>query len=113
MTSRGRDSAFSGGLPTETEFKWICPYCGNSRINWYAKGERGEEKTVAALRSHIVGSNGDGHGPRNEAPAGRERTLFEYVCRVERRRWSVSAKTNGTYASLLNGWFTDFGVKNK
>lgn len=88
MTSRRRDSAPSGGLPTHTEFEWICPYCGKSRINRYTgeDEEEGEANAVAALRSHIVVSDGDGHGPRNEVPADRERTLFEYVYRVDETR---------------------------
>jgi hypothetical protein len=85
MTSLGRDSPSSSGLPTETEFKRTCPYCGKSRIDRYAE-EEGEEKAVAALRLHVLGSDGDGHGPRNEFPVDRERTLFEYVCRVDGRR---------------------------
>lgn len=84
MPSSGRDSAAGGGPPTETEFKWTCPYCRKSRIIRYTEEEeRKEENTVAALRSHITASDGDGHGPRNELPADLERTLFEYVSRVD------------------------------
>lgn len=86
MTVQERASAPDSGPATETEFKWICPYCRKSRIDRYAKGKRGEEEAIAALRSHIADADGDGHGPRNEIPVDRERTVFEYVCQVGRPR---------------------------
>lgn len=52
----------------------------------YAEEEKGEGKAVVALRLHINTSDGVGHGPRNELPADREHTLFEYVDRVGGRR---------------------------
>ncbi|MDL5362131.1 hypothetical protein [Halalkalicoccus sp. NIPERK01] len=86
MTPQGRASGPESGPALETEFKWICPYCRKSRIERYAQGRRGEKEAIAALRSHIVDSEGDGHGPRNEAPVDTERTVFEYVCQVGRTR---------------------------
>lgn len=83
MPPSGRDSAAGGGPSTETKFKWTCPYCRKSRIIRYTGEEGREENAVVALRSHIAASDGDGHGPRNELPADLERTLFEYVYRVD------------------------------
>lgn len=84
MTSRGRESTRGDGFEPETEFRWICPYCGMSRRTRYAMdGEKAEANAVSALRSHVANAEGDGHGPRNELPADRDRTLFAYVCCVD------------------------------
>lgn len=83
MPSWGRDAAPESD-PSGTAFKWDCPYCGESSVDRYAgTAEEVERAVVAALRTHIVSSDGGGHGTRNEAPADRTRTLFEYVGRAQ------------------------------
>ena len=82
MTSSKSESTSSSGRPAGTEFKWICPYCGESRVNQHT-WENGEADAVMALRSHIGGAAGDGHGPQNEIPEDKERPLFEYVRHVD------------------------------
>jgi hypothetical protein len=91
MTPRGRDSASSTETTPETGFTWVCSYCKRSRTDQYA----GEEEAVAALRSHIGGFDGDGHGLRDEFPADRERTLFEYVRCASGERETVSRFPRG------------------
>lgn len=79
MTAQPSDPAPGSDTLTGRAFKWICPYCGESKISRYTETE-GEGKAVASLRSHVVDSDGDGHGPRHEFPADRERVLLQYVC---------------------------------
>ena len=85
MTSVGPDSTSGTGHSTEIELEWICPYCGESKTDRYAR-EDGEGHAVAALRAHIVSATSEGHGPENERPDDSERTLFEYVSRADGRR---------------------------
>lgn len=85
MTSGGRDSGPGGGPALDTEFTWDCPFCGKSRTKRSTE-EDGAENAVTALRSHIISSDGGGHGPRNELPADSELPLLEYVYRVDGRR---------------------------
>jgi len=86
IMSSGDSPTPSGGSPTETELKWICPYCQESKVDQYAEVADGEREALAMLRSHIGGAAGDGHGPRNEIPVDRERTLFGYVRRADGSR---------------------------
>lgn len=83
----GRPSTLKG-------FRWTCPFCGTSRLN--ASGdESGRENALAALRTHIVASDGAGHGPRNEYPGAIDDvTLAEHVDPVDGRD-STTNRTNG------------------
>ena len=66
-------------------FRWTCPYCGASRLN--KSGESEEENAVAALRAHILATDGSEHGPKNEYPDGYGSfTPSDYVRRVARGR---------------------------
>lgn len=78
MPLKGRDSPADGGCPTGTTVKWVCPYCGESSVERCPREDR-EQRAVAALRSHILTSDGDGHGPQTESPVDSERTLCESV----------------------------------
>jgi hypothetical protein len=61
-------------------FEWVCPFCGESRLN-VADDERNAE---LALRTHITASAGDGHGPANDLPSGVDTSsLTEQVVRVD------------------------------
>ena len=80
-----RSHPSGGGRLPATEFKWVCPYCRESKVEQYAVAD-GEGDALAALRSHIGAAAGDGHGPRDEMPEDTERTLFGYVCCVDERR---------------------------
>lgn len=67
-------------------YRWECPYCGASRLNT-SEEESGEENAIAALRTHIVASDGADHGPENEYPADYDAVdLAEHVVRVDGRR---------------------------
>lgn len=67
-------------------FRWKCPLCGKSRLN-ATEDESGEENAIAAIRTHIVASDGADHGPRGEYPAGFDpRGLAEHVVRVDGSR---------------------------
>lgn len=66
-------------------FEWDCPHCGKSRINQSGE-EGGEESAIAALRAHIMASDGEGHGPRNELPADGSVNLSDHVERIGRSR---------------------------
>lgn len=75
------------GQPTPREgFRWECPYCGASRVNG-SDHESGEANAIAALRTHVVASDGAKHGPRNEFPADFDTVeLADYVSKVDSRR---------------------------
>ena len=83
-----RDGDERGQRPTLDEsasgYRWTCPYCGTSRITT-SSGEEGEKNAMAALRTHIHASDGDGHGPRNSFPP-EFLALSEHVVEVDRRR---------------------------
>lgn len=67
-------------------FRWECPLCGMSRLN-ASDDESGGENALAAVRTHIVASDGAEHGPKNEYPADfNPGTLAKQVVRVDRRR---------------------------
>lgn len=71
---------------TDGGFRWECPLCGMSRLN-ASKDESGEKNALAALRTHIIASDGTEHGPKNEYPADFDHeTLAEHVVRVDRGR---------------------------
>lgn len=65
--------------------KWTCPFCGKSQTN-RSDDEYGEENAIAALRSHIVAADGDGHGPRYDLPDSDPVDLTEHVVGVNERR---------------------------
>lgn len=68
-------------------FRWECPFCGQTRLNRSEDGA-GEENAITALRTHIISSDGDEHGPRNEYPPGFDpRVLPEHVIEVDGRQW--------------------------
>lgn len=70
----------------EEGYRWTCPICGKSRLN-RSNGDEGEENAIAALRTHVMASDGAGHGPLNEYPAEFEREkLTNHVLRVEGSR---------------------------
>lgn len=82
--SQERDSVPSGDPPAETKIRWACTCCGDSKSRRCAGADGEIEGTVVgALGSHAVGSDGDGHRPRNGVPAGSDRPLFESVRRVD------------------------------
>lgn len=63
-------------------WEWTCPYCERSRVN-ISTGEDGEKNAIAALRTHIMASDGAEHGPRNEFPAHLEGLeLTDYVVKI-------------------------------
>lgn len=65
-------------------FRWTCPYCGASRLN--KSRESKEENAIAALRTHILASDGSEHGPTNEYPDEYGSLTFsDHVVRVARR----------------------------
>jgi hypothetical protein len=77
--ARGVDG--EGSPDPRERFRWECPYCGNSRITRWESGT-GMEHAKAALLLHVLLSEGDGHGPRNEYPEGFDREgLVDYVTR--------------------------------
>lgn len=62
-----------------------CPYCGEMRVTMAADGST-EENTTTALRSHILASSDDDHGPRNGYPPEFDAmTLSDHVVRVDGR----------------------------
>jgi hypothetical protein len=97
MTTTDDNNATTAGRRKTTPipeggYEWTCPYCGQSRTN-SSNGEDGETNAIKALRTHIVASDGDDHGPRNELPTD-DLTLSDHVERVdERRRGSGSRDT--------------------
>lgn len=67
-------------------FRWECPFCGTSRLN-ASDDESGQDNALAALRTHIVASDGIEHGPKNEYPVDFDPgTLAEHMERVDRGR---------------------------
>ena len=67
-------------------FRWDCPFCGTSRLN-ASDDASGKQNAIAALRTHIVASDGGEHGPKNEYPADFDpRELAEHVVGVDGRR---------------------------
>lgn len=48
-------------------YRWECPICGLSRIN--AMSREGRQARLA-LQRHIHGTDGVGHGPKDEFPDG-------------------------------------------
>lgn len=74
-------------------FRWTCPFCGTSRLNT-SGADSGEQNGVAALRSHVLASEGADHGPVDAYPAGFDPdTLSDHVVQLDRRDDPV--KTNG------------------
>ena len=66
-------------------YRWNCPFCGTSRSN-PAGVEADEGNAVTAIRSHVLASAGEGHGPENAYPEGFDpTTLADHVVRVDRR----------------------------
>jgi len=55
--------------PTETRtYRWECPICGVSRLGVYDATDG--YRALNALRTHIRSTDGCGHGPTHEFPAG-------------------------------------------
>lgn len=68
-------------------FRWECPICGMSRLN-ASEDESGERNAIAALRTHVIASDGADHGPKGEYPVGFDpRGLAGHVIRADDRRW--------------------------
>lgn len=90
MTTIENNDAPSVGRPGNSHsrsagFQWTCPFCGKSRTNKSTE-ESGQENATAALRAHIIASDGADHGPTNEYPTDAERlALSEYVVRMDSR----------------------------
>lgn len=83
----------SDGTISRTGVRWTCPICGTSRFNRSDDGS-GEQRAVAALRSHVLASGGAGHGPVNEYPEGFDPdTLPDHVTRTHDRGNRVDADT--------------------
>ena len=87
----GLDRA-AGGADAEC-YRWTCPICGSSRAN--PAGEEADEgNAITALRSHVLASSGDGHGPPTAYPEGFDpSSLADRVVRVDRRGASVETET--------------------
>lgn len=66
------------GRTADGGYRWNCPYCGVSR-NKTIGGADGEAYAIAALRAHILASDGEARGPRNEYPLNWAPALSEYV----------------------------------
>lgn len=86
MTRRGGpewNAERKNGRPVERGgFRWTCPFCGKSRLN-RTDGEEGRKNATAALRTHIMASGGDEHGPRNGFPTDDIPALAEHVTEAE------------------------------
>lgn len=71
-------------------FRWTCPYYGASRLN--KSGESEEENAIAALRAHILATDGSEHGPTNEYPDECGfLTLSDHVVRVAERGQAIES----------------------
>ena len=85
MTTTDDNHAGSIGRPTNGdalagEYRWTCPICGASRTN-RGEPETGRRNAIAAIRTHVLASDGDGHGPPNGYPD--EVTASTFVDHVE------------------------------
>lgn len=79
----------SGSRVSSDGFEWSCPFCGQSRLNVSEDGS-GNENAVSALRSHILASEGSGHGAVNAYPPEFDpETLADHVDRLDRRERPV------------------------
>lgn len=50
---------------SDAGFRWECPICGMTRVNTMS---RQGSTALQALKRHINGAEGDGHGPRDSYP---------------------------------------------
>lgn len=50
-------------------FRWTCPVCGETQLNTSSVDGEGRVNATNALRAHLIATEGDGHGPRNEYPS--------------------------------------------
>lgn len=75
------DGSISHPNTTSEGYEWTCPYCGKSQLN-KSVGQSGKQNAIAALRTHVVASDGDEHGPRNELPPDESLRLSDHVRRV-------------------------------
>lgn len=50
---------------SEAGFRWECPICGMARVN--AMSRQGET-ALRALKRHVHGTDGDGHGSKDSYP---------------------------------------------
>ena len=73
-------------------YRWTCPFCGTSRLN-ASDEESGRRNALVALRTHVLASVEDGHGPRNEYPDGYDDvTLADHLQWVDERRGRADAR---------------------
>lgn len=72
--------------PAREGFEWNCPCCGKSELNT-SNGESGRQNATSSLRTHILASDGNEHGPKGEYPTEEGLPPFdEYVVEVHRSR---------------------------
>ena len=70
-------------------YRWTCPVCGATKLNQTVDGS-GRTNAINALRAHLVATDGDEHGARNQYPDGFDPdALVDHVSRVDRRGDSV------------------------
>lgn len=71
--------AIGPGSTAGESVRWTCPFCGLSRVKPSMDGSA-EENALVALRTHVVSSEGDGHGAQYEyPPAFDPATLADHV----------------------------------
>ena len=93
MREAGEARREAAGAPDGTRYRWTCPFCGTSRSN-PAGEEVDERNAITALRSHVLASDGDGHGPQNAYPEGFDpSSLGERVVRIDRRGEPVGSES--------------------
>lgn len=57
----------SADEPGPEIYRWTCPVCGKTSIR--ALDASGAcTRALATLKSHVLSSDGDGHGPMHELP---------------------------------------------
>lgn len=49
-------------------YRWTCPVCGKTSIR-ALDVSCSRRRAIATLKSHVLSSDGDGHGSRHELPA--------------------------------------------
>lgn len=65
-------------------YRWTCPVCGKTSIR-ALDASHPRTRAVATLKSHVLSSDGDGHGPMHELPGTDDvDALADHVERVTR-----------------------------